>query len=106
MEYTKQQVIEHLRKYKTTKEAIDDIDAMGKNMPYVWCEDSSTILFHFDLDHVKSEDRLKKKIYHYACDQGWEKADHILDMDYKKVLEYFNLKVLMKKPKNDEQVGK
>lgn len=101
MNYTKEQVIEHLKKYKTTQEAIDNIDSMGKNHPYVWCTDSRKILFHFDLEVVKTEDRLKKKIYHYACNQGWEKADHIPDMDYKEVLEYFNLKVRISKPKNN-----
>jgi len=93
--YTKEQILTYLKEQKDIKAAIINIDALGKNLPYVWSCDSEQILFYLD-ENTLIRSQLKAKIYEYAKAEGWEKADYCKDMSCDEVLVYFNLKVKKK----------
>lgn len=98
--YTKEQILTYLKEQKDIPSAVNNIDALGKNLPYVWCEDSKTILFYFNRKEVNTESKMIAKLYEYMSSQGWEKAEYCNDismLSHKEILEYFNLKIEIKK---------
>lgn len=94
--FTKDQVVEYLKKWETTKDAIANIHSLGKNLPYVYDNNEKKVLFHFDTEKV-TQSEFKSKLSKYANEEGWANMEEFDHMDYAEILNYFDLSVKIKK---------